>query len=383
MPSSLRADRGLRALLTFTCIVISVAGLKAIGTIVVPTLVASFFAMLAQPMVRWLSRHKVPNWIAVVFVYIAGIVPFVAISLLLSSSISDFQERIPVYQSELEIWAAPILTWADKQPWISVQELQSSLDAGAVLTTFGSWLGAIGALVSNAVLVLIMVAFMMAEASGLSNRFRMAIGDPDADLGRFSRMTEDVIRYLVIKTQTSVLTGILAYLVVWVAGVDFPMLWGMVAFLLNYIPTIGSIVAAIPPLLLALLQNGWQVAVLVAAAYLVINTVVGNVLEPRWMGRRLGLSTVVVFLSLVFWGWVWGSVGMLLSVPLTMAVKILFEYSDDLRWLGVLMGPNPRVDEIDALRSERLLQSRELSPIILPSNEEFEGGSGFETPSQS
>ncbi len=127
-----------------------------------------------------------------------------------------------------------------------------------------------------------------------------------------------------------------------IIGVDFPLLWGMLAFLLNYIPTFGSILAAIPPVLLAMVQLGPGHAIAALAVFVMLNVLLGNFVEPYFMGRRLGLSTLVVFLSLVFWGWVWGPVGMLLSVPLTMIVKIMLENTEDLSWIAVLLGAGPK-----------------------------------------
>jgi predicted PurR-regulated permease PerM len=148
-----------------------------------------------------------------------------------------------------------------------------------------------------------------------------------------------VNHYTALKTVISIVTGVAAALWVWIMGVDFPIIWGVLAFLLNYVPNLGSIVAAIPPVLLGFVQYGWGTAFLVAAGYTVINLVVGNIIEPRFMGHGLGLSTLVVFLSLVFWGWLFGPVGMLLSVPLTMMVKIGLENKEDTRWMAILLGP--------------------------------------------
>ncbi len=136
----------------------------------------------------------------------------------------------------------------------------------------------------------------------------------------------------------SLATGLLAGFMLWALDVDYFVLWGVVAFMLNYIPNIGSIIAAVPPVLLALITQGPLVAGIIAGGYLVINTVMGNIVEPKFMGKGLGLSTLVVFLSLIFWGWLMGTVGMLLSVPLTMIVKIALETSQEGRWLATLLG---------------------------------------------
>jgi predicted PurR-regulated permease PerM len=147
-----------------------------------------------------------------------------------------------------------------------------------------------------------------------------------------------VKRYMAVKTGISVFTGICIGAWTAILGVDYPFMWGLLAFLLNFVPNIGSIIAAVPAVLLALVQLGPWSALLVAIGYFVVNFTVGSVIEPRVMGRSVGLSTLVVFLSLVFWGWVLGLVGMLLSVPLTMTVKIAMENHRDTRWLAILLG---------------------------------------------
>ncbi len=134
-------------------------------------------------------------------------------------------------------------------------------------------------------------------------------------------------------------TGLLVYFFLLIVGVDYPLLWAVLAFVLNYIPTIGSIIALIPPFLLAMVQLGFIDSIIVLAGYLTINTIMGNILEPKFMGKGLGLSTLVVFLSLVFWGWVLGPIGMLLSVPLTITIKIALDSSEETRWLAVMLGP--------------------------------------------
>jgi predicted PurR-regulated permease PerM len=181
---------------------------------------------------------------------------------------------------------------------------------------------------------------MLVEASGFPAKLRAAIGEVHpSELPDFNRFAASLQHYLVIKTWMSLATGAGAALWVAVLGVDFAVLWGLLAFLLNYVPNIGSVLAAVPPVLLALLQHSVQRALLVAVGYVVLNIVFGSVLETRLMGRGVGLSTLVVFLSLVFWGWVLGPVGLLLSIPLTMAAKILLETDDDTRWAAILLGP--------------------------------------------
>jgi len=183
------------------------------------------------------------------------------------------------------------------------------------------------------------VIFLLFEAMAVPHKWAY-LGSHAPSAEGIHRFIASVNQYLFIKTIVSLGTGIAVTLLLWVIGVDYPILWGLVAFLFNFVPNIGSIIAAIPPLLLALVQLGGESAIYVAIGYIAINMVVGNVIEPRFMGRGVGLSTLIVFLSLVFWGWVLGPVGMLLSVPLTMIVKIALETREDTRWIAVLLGPD-------------------------------------------
>jgi predicted PurR-regulated permease PerM len=150
--------------------------------------------------------------------------------------------------------------------------------------------------------------------------------------------------YLAIKAAISLLTGLVIFVWLTILGVDYAVLWGLIAFLLNFIPTVGSFIAAVPAVLLALVQLGVFEACLTLAGFVVVNLIMGNVLEPRWMGRGLNLSPLVVFVSLVLWGWVLGPVGMLLSIPLTIMLKIAFESQDETRWIGIMLGAGKRLD---------------------------------------
>jgi AI-2 transport protein TqsA len=196
--------------------------------------------------------------------------------------------------------------------------------------------------VSAAAIVILFTIFMLSEATGFPTKLRAAIGRGDADLSRFAGAVQDIQRYLAIKTAISLATGTLVAFWLWTIGVDFPLLWGMLAFLFNFVPNIGSLIAAIPAVLFTLLILGPWTALLAAGGYIVVNIGLGNLVEPHLMGRRFGLSTLVVIISLVFWGWLWGPVGMLLSVPLTVVVRIGLEYTDDLRWLAVLLSNEAR-----------------------------------------
>jgi predicted PurR-regulated permease PerM len=191
-------------------------------------------------------------------------------------------------------------------------------------------------------LLLLTVAFILLEAAGFGPKLTRAFGAERAERAApaFAAFAAGVKQYLYLKTLIGLLTGTLVALMLAILRVDFPILWGFVTFLFGYIPNIGSIVAAVPGTLLALVQHGPVVGLIVAVGYLVIDMGTGKVLEPRWMGHGVGLSPLVVLFSLVFWAFVLGPLGLLLAVPLTMTLKIALEATSEGRWLAVLLGPD-------------------------------------------
>ena len=202
----------------------------------------------------------------------------------------------------------------------------------------GSALAGIGALLTNLFLVVFIVIFILLESAGFSNKVHVALPNAEKSLRDAQGFMKQVNQYLMIKTTISFITGVLVTLWLWWLDVDFPVLWGLIAMLMNYIPNVGSLIAAVPAVMLALVQLGVGDAVLVILGYVVINVIMGNLIEPRFMGRGLGLSPLVVFLSLILWGWLFGPVGMFLSIPLTMIVKIALEQHPTTRWIAILLG---------------------------------------------
>ncbi|MFN0313756.1 MAG: AI-2E family transporter [Burkholderiales bacterium] len=210
----------------------------------------------------------------------------------------------------------------------------------------------LGSALSNIVLILLTVVFILFEASSFPVKLRAVLGHPRQVFPQFTRFLGDIERYMVIKTLTSLATGILIGTWLSILGVDFPTLWGFLAFLLNYVPSVGSTIAAVPAVLLALIQLGIGPALMATAGYMAVNFMLDNVIETRLMGRRLGLSTLVVFLSLIFWGSLLGPVGMVLCIPLTMTVKFACENNERTRWIAVLLGPEVSAKSMTAVPKE-------------------------------
>ena len=330
------------ALLSVAALVVVVAGMRAAQPIIVPFLLSVFIAVISAPPLLWLEEHRLPRPVAMLIVIIGIIAVVFGLTAVAGPSIGAFTRDIPMYQAKLNAQLDGLLAWLGGMGVSLTRERLSEIaDPGAVIGLAGDLFNSFGALLANAFLIFLTVVFILFEASSLPEKVERISGDPERSLARFRHFTGNLRRYLAIKSLASLGTGAGVTLWLWILGIDYPVLWGMLAFLLNYVPNIGSVIAAVPAVLLATVQLGAGAAGAAAAGYLAINVLVSSIIEPRFMGRGLGLSTLVVFLSLVFWGWVLGPVGMFLSVPLTMTAKIALESRDNTRWIAVLLGPAP------------------------------------------
>jgi predicted PurR-regulated permease PerM len=329
---------GSRALLIGAAAVVVLAGLKAAQTLIIPFLLALFLSIICAPAVSWMTRRRVPVSVAVLIVVIVLLAVFSGFGAIAGSSVNEFTAFAAQYQARFDGLVASASTWFEARD-IDPQSLDllNMLQPGKLINLLSGVLKNVAAVLSNLFLIILTMIFMLLEATTLPLKLDAAVGKGGFNVGYIGQIAIQIQRYLGIRTATSLSTGIIVGGWTALIGLDFAVVWGLLAFLLNYIPSIGSIVAAFPAVLLGLVQGGIGYALLVAAGYAVVNVAIGNFIEPYLMGRTLGLSTLVVFLSLVFWGWMWGSIGMLLSVPLTMIIKILFENTDDLRWVSVML----------------------------------------------
>lgn len=357
LPDSPRAN----ALIYLAAFCIVIAGLKEARDIVLQVLIAGFAAIAIAPPIFYLKRRGLPFILGLTLVValFLGSVGFMAG--VVGSSINDFTAQLPLYEQrgrEALTEVAELLAGFGMTPaWDeSISEL---MNPGRVMGWVGGLFTGLGAVLANSFLILIMVVFLLLEASTLPAKLQAVFGEQSRALERFQNLAASINHYLVIKTWVSLLTGVLAAGLCFAFGLDFALLWGLLAFLLNYIPNVGSILAAGPPVLLAIVQLGAFEAVIILAGYLLINNVLGNFVEPRFMGKGLGLSAFAVIVSLIFWGWVLGPVGMLLSIPLTMAVKIAMEARQETQWIAVLLGPGAAAEE----RLEEMMSSGEIDAI--------------------
>jgi predicted PurR-regulated permease PerM len=330
--------RGAHALLVVACAVVIIAAAKAGASLLAPLALALFLAFLSFPLVFGLQAYGWPSWLATLTTLAANLAIVGLLVFLAFVSVGDFEERLPLYKEKSQILYNQSLEWIHAQGWVAREKLElPQVSPSAVFDLTRKGVSRLLSVLSNGALVLLIMIFALLEAASFPGKLRLIFGHTEANADRFHHIVREIISYLWIKTVVSVATGLFVGIGAWIIGVDFPILWGLLTFALNYIPTIGSILAAIPSVLLALVQLGWVHAASFLGVIIVANILFGNIVEPLLMGKRLGLSTLVVTLALVFWGWLWGPVGMLLSVPLTMVLKIVVQNIPDLAWIHIVL----------------------------------------------
>ena len=334
--------RPLPVVAIMAALVVVFAGVKVAAPIIVPFLLALFIFIIFRPFAAALRKRGVPQWLALTLVILLILLFTFMMAMLLTLSVQNFSQKIPYYNNRLAIYQEQILDLA-KHYSIPVKDelLVNLFDPGKVMKFAAGALKSFSDLLSNGLMILFTVILIFIESSALSNKIKLIITDKER-LDNFREINDKLNRYMMIKTIVSLFTGGLVTAALAIMGVDFPVLWGLVAFLLNFIPSIGSLIAAIPPILLSLVQLGIPSAIIVAIIFISINVLLGSIIEPRIMGKGLDLSVLVVFISLVFWGWILGPVGMFLSIPLTIVVKIFLESQPETRWIGILLGGTPR-----------------------------------------
>ncbi|MDN3651266.1 AI-2E family transporter [Thalassotalea ponticola] len=328
-----------RLLVILASLVVIMAGIKAASNILIPFLLSVFIAIMCNPLVERAAQYRIPKVVAIVLIIGLFVGSGMTLAGLIGNSLNELSALMPVYKAQLTTkFSGLIDKLADYNINISSSILMEYLNPSAAMGFAANMLSSFGGIMANMFLIIITVVFMLFEAPSIPRKLHLALKDPEMKIERIDRFLLSVNRYIAIKTWVSLLTGCLVSLMLWIAGLDFFILWGVLAFLFNYIPNIGSIIAAVPAVLLAFVQFDPTMALFIGAGYMAINTVIGNMVEPRFLGKGLGLSTLVVFLSLIFWGWLLGTVGMLLSVPLTMIIKIALETSEGGKWLSVMLG---------------------------------------------
>jgi predicted PurR-regulated permease PerM len=335
------------ALLILASFIIVVAGMKAASDILVPFFLAVFIAVMCAPPLFWLQRKGVPKLPALALILVAILIAGLLFGALIVPSLNDFLISLPDYQERLSAEIAAVLSWmGERGVNIPAEEVSGALHPGWVMILAGGIFAAMSSALANAFLLLLTVVFILLEMADMPRKLRLVLKNPERSLSTIEKFSQHAKRYMVIKTLLSAVTGVLIWLLLLILGVDYPVLWATLSFLLNYVPNIGAILAALPVALLALVQLGVGSALLTVLGFIVVHIVVGNIIEPKLTGKVLSLSTLVVFLSLVFWGWVLGPIGMILSVPMTSLVKIALESYEETRGFAFMLGSGTEIERM-------------------------------------
>jgi len=337
-----------------SALVVIVAGLKMAADAVIILFLSIFIASVLTPLMLGIQRKGVPRPVAFLLILSLVLAGLFFTATIVFDSFEGFVRNLPLYGEKLRELVgggnAKLASLGFKTDSITLLE---SLDMRMFMTYGGKAAGNIGLFLSRALLVVIGVAFILFEAPHFDRKIERIFRGRREALENFALFGRTIQKYFSIKTFTSMLTGIAITAALVFFDVQYPVLWGFLGFVLNFIPVIGSLIAAVPPLLLALFDREPSTVLWIGVAYVLINNLISNVLEPKIMGEGLGLSPAVIFFSLIFWGWVLGPVGMFLAVPLTMTLKIAFDTHPRTRWVGILLSNMKRDDSAKQKRKNR------------------------------
>lgn len=326
-------------LVNLAALIIILAGVIYAKAIIAPFLLALFISIICLQPISWLEKKKIPRGIALLIVLLGMIVLFLGFAFVIGGTISSFSNNLSKYEDSLNTMKNDFIGSMNEQGWkIQSDQLSNLIQPAKIFEYTASVLNKLVNMVGNTFLIFLIVVFILLEFGSFSIKTMAVRSESNKTIPYFSTITQNIRHYLGIKTMLCVAVGFLIYIALRIIGVDYALLWALIAALMNYIPNIGSIIATIPTVLFALIQLGPGGALWTLISSLVIHNVLGNFIEPRIMGRGLGLSTLVVFLSLLFWGFVFGLVGMFLSVPFTMAIKIILEQNEKTKWIAILLG---------------------------------------------
>ncbi|QQS34568.1 MAG: AI-2E family transporter [Ignavibacteriales bacterium] len=336
-------------LLGFICFVIFVYILMALQDILIPVIIAIFLTYLFHPLMKYLKKFKIPYWLSLIFILIIISGLYYLLGLMLFSTYQTFSDKIEFYAENLSTLFQSILspfnlTVREVALWLDIPSqdfdvntiVRKMFDAGMIQTIFNSF----SSLLGDFFISLVFWVFMIMGKDKFEERLKFAFTENKEVVEKtLVSINTQLQSYIIIKTIISLSTGIIFTIILMSFGVDFAVMWGVLAFVLNYIPNIGSLVATIFPILISIIQFGFGFQTITMSALLIITqNILGNFVEPNFLGRKMDLSPVFVLFSLIFWGWIWGIAGMFLAVPIAALMKIFANNINSLKPLAVLMG---------------------------------------------
>lgn len=346
-----------RALVSLASLIIVLAAMRFFAPILAPILLALFFSILLFPLLSWLRRKGLPTGLAFGVMVLGVMLLGLGLVVLLGISFRQLEARLSDYQALLSDEKAALQAWlASRGVDISTIRLVDLIDIKAAVAAIGRFLRGLQALLSGALFMLATIVFALLEGSSLPARLREGLGPDNPLSARVALFGQKMIRYFVVRTGINLLTGAAIAVFLLILGVDFALLWGTLAFLLGYVPYIGQVLALTPAVILALVESGVGLALLVIVGLVVLNALAENALAPLLLQQELSLSPLTVLLSFIFWVWLLGPLGTVLAMPLTVALMFVLDTYEDTRWLAILMAAPGTVLSRDAPAAERAKQ---------------------------
>ena len=318
--------------------VVLIAGVKAASEIVIILLLAIFVSSILSTFVKFLESKLIPKFVAYFIVFLAIFFLVFLLGYMLNVSLTSFATNLTFYEEKIKELIVTLIKLADDFGFkLNQEEILGFLNLNSLFGVTTNFIGNLGVILSKTILVFIGIAFILSESKIFEEKLSFILKNDKKKLYNFHQFSSNLQKYFTVKTLTSLLTGALIYFALIGFEVEYPILWAFIGFLFNFVPVVGSIVAAIPAIVLSLISGNIEATFWLIIVYTVINISVSNIIEPKLMGKELGLSPMIIFFSLIFWGYILGIIGMFLAVPITMTIKIAFESNDSTKWLGVFM----------------------------------------------
>ena len=332
-----------RMLIGLASLVIVIIGIQAFASILNPVLLALFLAIILAPVFNWLLQKRVPAGVALLIMILGVVIIGAGLIALLVLSFNQLAASMSDYQEDLAAQLAGLQSWLESQGIVlSDIQLRDLVDTSTLASWLAGFLGGLSSLVFILLLVLLTIIFALLEASDFKTKLQEGLGADNPMLARFSQFTQSMVRYIALRAMVNLITGGAVTIMLWLLGIDFALLWGVLTFFLSFVPYLGIFLATVPSVLLAFIDGGIGLAVVVIIGVTIINFTAENAVAPKMMGHGLSLSPLVVFLSFFLWSWMLGAPGMFLSMPLTVMVYFFLDSDDSTRWLAILMAaPKP------------------------------------------
>ena len=324
--------------LLLAVIAIVFATLKLSSALVVPFLIAIAISILLSPPFKYMESKHIPKSVSLVGLAFLIILPIMGLGGYIGGEVQDFAHNYQTMQKEFDVWILKLSIFSAKLGFgITQEDISKALDSFNVLDLIRGLVSQTKDQFSNIFLVFFIVAFMLMESTFLYNKLVKVMSERGGDVEKSMEFIEKIKKYFLLKMKTSLVTAILLFIGLTILDIRYAFLWAVLAFFFNFIPVIGSILAAVPAVIIALAYQGLMTGVWIMLWYIVVNVLIGNILEPRIMGKGLGLSALVIFLSMTFWGWMFGPAGMILSAPLTVGMQYLFGRYEETKWVAFML----------------------------------------------